>query len=64
MLDYVEEGGVGSGVSVGSRESVFFEVNIGPGCPSWWPGMDARHAYRSIELMGNQVLPYFKDKYP
>ena len=30
---------------------------------TWWPGMDARHAYRSIELMGHKVLPYFKDKY-
>ena len=30
---------------------------------TWWPGMDARHAFRSVELMGNQVLPYFKDKY-
>jgi alkanesulfonate monooxygenase SsuD/methylene tetrahydromethanopterin reductase-like flavin-dependent oxidoreductase (luciferase family) len=30
----------------------------------WWPGMEAYHAYRVVELMGEQVLPYFKKKYP
>ena len=28
-----------------------------------WPGMDARETYRVIELMGEQVLPYFKERY-
>lgn len=25
----------------------------------WWPGMEAYHAYRVIELMGTHVIPYF-----
>jgi len=28
-----------------------------------WPGMDAHDTYRVIELMGKQVLPYFKERY-
>ena len=26
----------------------------------WWPGMDARHAYRVVELLGQEVVPRFK----
>ena len=26
----------------------------------WWPGMEAYHAYRVIELMGTQVIPHFQ----
>jgi alkanesulfonate monooxygenase SsuD/methylene tetrahydromethanopterin reductase-like flavin-dependent oxidoreductase (luciferase family) len=26
----------------------------------WWPGMEAYHAYRVIEMMGAQVIPYFR----
>jgi len=26
----------------------------------WWPGMEAYHAYRAVELMGQHVIPYFK----
>ena len=26
----------------------------------WWPGMEAYHAYRVVELMGSHVLPYFR----
>ncbi len=29
-----------------------------------WPGMEAYHAYRVVELMGEHVLPYFRSKYP
>ncbi len=29
-----------------------------------WPGMEAYHAYRVVELMGDHVLPYFRRKYP
>lgn len=25
----------------------------------WWPGMEASHAYRVLELMGAQVIPHF-----
>ena len=25
----------------------------------WWPGMEAYHAYRVVELMGEHVIPYF-----
>jgi len=25
----------------------------------WWPGMEAYHAYRVIELMGEHVIPRF-----
>ena len=28
----------------------------------WWPGMDARQAYRVVELMGEYVIPYFKKR--
>jgi alkanesulfonate monooxygenase SsuD/methylene tetrahydromethanopterin reductase-like flavin-dependent oxidoreductase (luciferase family) len=28
-----------------------------------WPGMEAYHAYRVVELMGDHVLPYFRKKY-
>ena len=30
---------------------------------TWWPGMDARDTFRVIDLMGDQVLPYFQSKY-
>ncbi len=26
----------------------------------WWPGMEAYHAYRVLELMGAHVIPYFR----
>lgn len=26
----------------------------------WWPGMEAYHAYRVVELMGEHVLPHFR----
>jgi len=26
----------------------------------WWPGMEAYHAYRVIELMGTHVIPHFQ----
>ena len=26
----------------------------------WWPGMEAYHAYRVVELMGSHVIPYFR----
>ena len=29
-----------------------------------WPGMEAYHAYRVVEIMGDHVLPYFRRKYP
>jgi alkanesulfonate monooxygenase SsuD/methylene tetrahydromethanopterin reductase-like flavin-dependent oxidoreductase (luciferase family) len=28
-----------------------------------WPGMESRHLYRTMELMGQHVLPYFHRKY-
>ena len=29
----------------------------------WWPGMEAHHAYRVVETLGEHVLPYFRAKY-
>jgi alkanesulfonate monooxygenase SsuD/methylene tetrahydromethanopterin reductase-like flavin-dependent oxidoreductase (luciferase family) len=29
----------------------------------WWPGMEAYHAYRVIELMGTHVLPHFQNRH-
>ncbi len=26
----------------------------------WWPGMEAYHAYRVVELMGKHIIPHFK----
>lgn len=26
----------------------------------WWPGMEAYHAYRVVEMLGTQVIPYFR----
>jgi alkanesulfonate monooxygenase SsuD/methylene tetrahydromethanopterin reductase-like flavin-dependent oxidoreductase (luciferase family) len=26
----------------------------------WWPGMDAAHAYRVVELLGEYIIPYFR----
>ena len=30
----------------------------------WWPGMEAYHAYRVLEMMGEHVLPHFKKATP
>lgn len=30
----------------------------------WWPGMEAHHAYRVVELMGQHIIPYFKKTLP
>ena len=27
----------------------------------WWPGMEAYHAYRVLELMGTHVIPHFRN---
>lgn len=26
----------------------------------WWPGMEAYHAYRVVEMLGTEVIPYFR----
>ena len=26
----------------------------------WWPGMEARHAYRVVELLGEHIIPHFR----
>jgi alkanesulfonate monooxygenase SsuD/methylene tetrahydromethanopterin reductase-like flavin-dependent oxidoreductase (luciferase family) len=28
----------------------------------WWPGMEAYHAYRVVELMGEHVIPRFQKR--
>jgi alkanesulfonate monooxygenase SsuD/methylene tetrahydromethanopterin reductase-like flavin-dependent oxidoreductase (luciferase family) len=28
----------------------------------WWPGMEAYHAYRVVEMLGAEVLPYFRKR--
>ena len=28
----------------------------------WWPGMEASHAYKVVELMGKYVIPFFKKR--
>ena len=29
----------------------------------WWPGMEAYHAYRVVELLGEHVIPHFRKQY-
>ena len=30
----------------------------------WWPGMEAYHAYRVVELMAEHIIPYFRKGAP